>query len=286
MQWRDFYSTGRLVRRPSRCPSWWYAAAVLLLLTGCGTTRMTDTARTATEQLLVSSAVDDTISRLSFQVLSSKKVYLDTQFLSDSPDKGYVISSLRQHLLAHGCTLTEKREEANYVVEARCGAIGTDHNDVLVGIPQMQIPSIPGIATGSAVPEIPFAKKSEQRGVAKLAVFAYNRTTGRPVWQSGIIQETSTSRDLWVLGTGPFRQGSIRKKTEFGGAIIPIPFFGETNEKGEIVNPIIPVTQPVVWEEQGQGIPQSLLLAGHDSIPSVKMGTPSARSAVNKNDQP
>jgi hypothetical protein len=247
---------------------------------------LTDSSRTATEQLLVSGAVDDSVARISFQVLSGKKVFLDTQYLSDNPDKGYVISSLRQHLLAHNCILTEKREEATYVVEARCGGIGTDRNDVLVGIPQMQIPSIPGIASGSAVPEIPFAKKTEQRGVAKLAVFAYNRTTGRPVWQSGVIQETSSSRDLWVLGTGPFRQGSIRKKTEFGGAIIPIPFFGETNDQGAIINPVIPVTEPIVWEEQGQGIPNSLLLVNHETVPAAKMGVPRGRPVAGKNERP
>ena len=46
----------------------------------------------------------------------------------------------------------------------------------------------------------PFSKKTDQKGVAKLAVFAYNRKTGRPVWQSGVVQSEGTSKDTWVAG--------------------------------------------------------------------------------------
>jgi hypothetical protein len=233
------------------------AGRVLVLLValvppaGCGTSRFTDTTRTATEQLLISNAVDEAVSQMNFQALAHKPVYLDAQYLSESPDRGYVISTLRQHLLAHGCLLMEDRRQAQYVVEARCGGIGTDRHDLLFGIPQTQLPSVPGVPTPSVIPEIPFAKKTEQKGVAKIAVFAYNRTTGHPLWQSGTVQKSSTSKDLWLLGAGPFRQGSIRKNTEFATGILHIPFYG--NEiKQEVMPPGIPVTQPVIWEEPGE----------------------------------
>ena len=70
-------------------------------------------------------------------------------------------------------------------------------------------------------------KKSDQRGVAKIAVFAYNRITGRAVWQSGTAEATSTVKDTWVFGTGPFSRGTIRKQTELAGEplpTIPTPF--------------------------------------------------------------
>src|SRR3954451_13248103 len=109
----------------------------LAALAGCGTTRFTDTSRSATEQLLVSSAVDQTVSQMDFLPLADKRVFFDVQYLENGPDKGYIISSLRQQLLAQGCLLVEKRDEASYVVEARCGAVGTDRHDLLFGIPQM-----------------------------------------------------------------------------------------------------------------------------------------------------
>lgn len=191
---------------------------------GCGTTRMSDSARTATEQMLVSDAMDQAISNLDLHALSGKTIYLETAFLRSTVDCEYLISSFRQHALANGCTLKSKADEAEYVVELRSGAVGTDRHDVLFGIPAMSVPTAGVTGTsGALVPEIPFVKKTDQRAVAKVAVFAYHRATGRPVWQSGIAPVESTSKALWVLGAGPFRQGSIYSGTRFAGDKVRIP---------------------------------------------------------------
>ena len=191
---------------------------------GCGTTRMSDSARTATEQMLVSDAMDQAISNLDLHALSGRTIYLETAFLRSTVDCEYLISSFRQHALANGCILKTKADEAEYVVELRSGAVGTDRHDVLYGVPAMSVPTA-GVTGASAalVPEIPFVKKTDQRAVAKLAVFAYHRATGRPVWQSGIAPVESTSKALWVLGAGPFRQGSIYNGTRFAGDKVRIP---------------------------------------------------------------
>jgi hypothetical protein len=240
---------------PAHAPGWrWRGIFCLLLVAataGCGTSRFTDTSRTATEQLLVSSAVDQAIDQIDFQVLAGKKIYLDDQYVEKFPDRGYVISSLRQHLLAHGCLLQEDRKTSEYVVEARAGAVGTDRHDLLYGVPQVQLPSASPFAPvpATTIPEIPVAKRTEQKGVAKLAVFAYNRETGRPVWQSGIVQSDSTSKDLWVFGAGPFRSGTIRKAPEFGSDAISIPLVGEPTTEWDHTQPAVSVTQRAVWEE-------------------------------------
>lgn len=218
----------------------------LLLALGCGTTRMSDTQRTATEQLLISNAVDKAVSQIDFRSLSGKPVFFDPQYLDNTVDKGYVISSLRQQLLANGCVLQEDRAKATYVVEARAGGVGTDRHSVLVGVPEMNVPSLlPG--QPSHIPKIPFAEKTDQNGVAKVAVFAYNRKTGRPVWQSGVVEAVSSARDTWLLGAGPFRKGTIRHGTEFAGQPIPLPAFGE--EKDSAPRDKIQVTQAAAWEE-------------------------------------
>jgi hypothetical protein len=191
---------------------------------GCGTTRMTDTQRTATEQLLVSNAIDQAVSALDFSEMAGKPVYFDVQYVDGAVDRGYLVSSLRQALLARGCLLEDERTKATYVIEVRSGGIGTDRHAVLVGIPQMTVPAfVPG--QPSQIPEIPLAKKTDQEGVAKIAIFAYNRLTGRLVWQSGVVQATSTSKDTWVLGAGPFQQGTIRNGTEFAGEPLLLPHF-------------------------------------------------------------
>ncbi|MGF1578691.1 MAG: DUF6655 family protein [Gemmataceae bacterium] len=222
-----------------------------LLASGCGTTRTTNTSRTGTEQLLVSNAVDEAISTMDFQVLSGKKVYFDPQYLSGAADKGYLVSTLRQHLAAHGALLMEDRKEADIIVEARCGGLGTDQHDLLFGVPQMQLPAIvPGMP--SLLPEIPLAKKIEQRGVAKVAVFAFNRKNGSPVWQSGVVKKGSTANDLWVLGAGPFRRGTIRTLPSFAGDNIPIPFYNTESEEDLSVpqaSTAVHVTEAAVWQD-------------------------------------
>src|SRR5438105_7782814 len=206
--------------------------ALTLLLTagsGCGTTRMTDTQRTATDQLLISNAVDQAVSQLDLRCLAGKLVYFDPQYLDGTVDRGYVVSSLRQQLLASGCVLQDDRAKATYIVEARTGCIGTDRHSLLIGVPQMTVPAlVPG--QPSQIPEIPVAKKTDEQGAAKLAVFAFNRVTGQRVWQSGTVEAYSDARDTWVVGLGPFRKGSIAHGTELAGEELANPLARE--EKG------------------------------------------------------
>jgi hypothetical protein len=184
----------------------------LLALVGCGTTRSTDSTRTATEQLLISDAIDRSVQSIDLAPLRAQAVYLDDSRLSGVVDKGYLVSTLRQHLLASGCNLRDKREEADFIVEARAGAVGTDRSDLLFGIPATNVPqivSMPGVPT--AIPELPLAKRRDQRGVAKISMFAYHRESGKPVWQSGLASRDSSSNDVWLFGAGPFQYGSIQQ---------------------------------------------------------------------------
>lgn len=212
---------------------------------GCGTTRMTDTTRAASEMLLVSGAVDNAIAQIDCSSLSGRSVYLDVQYLDGTVDKGYVISSLRQHLLAHGVKLQEDRKASEVIVEARSGAVGTDrHSMLLLGTPQM---SVPVVMTGqpSQIPEIALLKKTDMKGVAKIAVFAYDRKSGDALWQSGLVDARSTLKDWWIFGAGPFSSGSIRKRTELAGEELPrlpLPFVGKAESdpraQGEPPSPV------------------------------------------------
>lgn len=186
------------------------AVVASLALVGCGTTRSTDSARTATEQLLISDAIDRAVQAVDLGPLRGQTVFLDDSRLTDVVDKNYLVSTLRQHVLASGCTLKDKREDAEFVVEARAGAVGTDRNDLLFGIPATNMPqlvSMPGVPT--AIPEVPLAKRRDQRGVAKISMFAYHRASGQPVWQSGLATRDSSSNDVWLFGAGPFQYGTV-----------------------------------------------------------------------------
>lgn len=211
--------------------AWQLLSGLLLtmLLAGCGTTRISDTLRTGTEQLLLSTAIERAINDMDFSSLSGKEVYFDPQYLKGVSDEGYIISSMRQRLLAEGALLKSTRDDATYIVEARAGTVGTNRQDVLIGVPQVNLPT-GALAAGapSAIPEIPLAKKTHQRGIAKLAAFAYNQETGQAVWQSGTYPITADSRDTWILGTGPFQRGSIYSGTNLANSSM----FGRRDKGG------------------------------------------------------
>ena len=227
----------------------WPTIVVCLVLLGCGTSKWSDTKRTATEQLLISDAMDRAVSRLDFRAVAAKKVFLDSSYLEDVTDAPYLISSLRQHMLAGGCIMMDNREEADYVVEVRVGAVGTDRNELVFGVPATRIPDvIPVSGVPTNIPEMPLAKRTEQRAVAKIAVFAYNRRTGRPVWQSGVVPVESTARDIWVLGAGPFQRGTIYEGTKLAGDKLDIPLVDVESDDGETLGEVS-VANPAFFSE-------------------------------------
>lgn len=221
----------------------------ILWLAGCGTTRTSDTLRTGTEQLLLSNAIERAVNDMDFSVLEGKDVYFDPQYLKGVSDEGYIISSIRQRLLAEGALLKATRDEAVYVVEARAGTVGTNRQDVLIGIPQVTLPTGAVVAGApSAIPEIPLAKKTQQRGIVKLAAFAYNQVTGQAVWQSGTYPITADARDTWIFGTGPFQHGSIYTGTSFAGQRMRL-FGGRSRPELQVPAPGLSVTAASTFRE-------------------------------------
>ena len=160
--------------------------------------------------------------------MRSKKCYLNTKAIAQTTDRDYLAMTIRQHMATAGAILADTEEEADYIVEVRAGAVGTDRDDLLVGIPATTLPALPNASySATTIPEIPFVKRTKQRGVAKIALFAYNKTTGQPVWLSGNSQGESSASNLWFAGTGPLTRGTIYHETTFAGN--PVPLRSETN---------------------------------------------------------
>jgi len=221
--------------------------AVVLAALGCGTTRMSDSKRTATEQMLVSSAIERAVMRVDMQALKGQSVFLDATCMDDANDGKYLTSALRHQLLASGCRLSEKREDADVIVEARAGAIGTDRNELVFGLPSTSI-TLKGNET--AVPELAIAKRSDQRAVAKISLCAYDRLTGQPIWQSGVENVVSHSRDRWLFGTGPFQDGEIHEEPLFAGRPLRKSRSKPTFEKEpepQVVAGTVDLTKPYVF---------------------------------------
>ncbi len=212
----------------------WITCAIVALTlaatSGCGTTKQ----QVATEQLLASDAVDRSISRVDFSPISGRTVYLDTKYIQQIKGLGfvnseYIISALRQQLFAHRCLLQDSLDQADVVVEARVGTLGNDGHEINYGLPSgngslsRTATAVGGSAPLALLPEISLARRDQQVGAAKLAVFAYERESKEPLWQSGTSVAFSNARQTWVFGAGPFQSGTIYESPRLAGARLSFP---------------------------------------------------------------
>ena len=180
--------------------------AVLLagaLTCGCTTTQTSNTARTATEQLLVSNAVDRALDKVDFSAFRGRSVYLEEKYI-ECVDKSYVIASLRHRLLANGATLVAAADAAQVVVEARSGGVGTSSSESFIGTPEIVLP---GMLT---IPEVRMATRTRQEGAAKIGLVAYDATTKQVLGPGGQSLAQSDNNLWYAAGVGPFRSGSLK----------------------------------------------------------------------------
>jgi hypothetical protein len=177
---------------------------VPLLLAGCLHQRFhTDSARSATEQLLIAEAAERAVASVELPSVDGRRVALEVvglgpgkEFHQDLP---YLQAALQDRLLEEGATIAEAGE-ADLVMTARVAALGTVAREFTLGIPYLNI----GIY-----------QNSKQRGYAKLRVVTRDGGGARvaesePVMESVrhdyltvmqiIVRKQDIYPDQWVLG--------------------------------------------------------------------------------------
>jgi hypothetical protein len=187
----------------------WTLAVWLVGCVGCATTKESDTARTGLEQLLISSAVDRSLDKVDLQPMRYAKVYIETKYL-DCVDKNYVLISMHQRLMNNGCTLVEKPEEADVVLEIGSGAVGTDRTELFVGVPEIPLPPPSPIA----IPRLSLFTRTKAMGTAKLRVLAYDAKSKLPVVNSDIALARTDYKNMSLLATGSHVSGDIARELE------------------------------------------------------------------------
>ena len=173
-----------------------------LSMTGCASTKTSNTARTATEQLLITNAVDQALDKIDFRAFQGHTVFLDDRYV-DCTDKQYVIASVRHRILHQGAVLVSKPEEAEVLVELRTGVVGTDIADSFLGIPEV---TLPGMLT---LPEVRVLARQVQTGTAKLGIVAVDAQTKEVLGEGGMTLARSDTNSWYIAGMGPFKSGSI-----------------------------------------------------------------------------
>lgn len=184
-------------------------------LAGCTIDRQTSPERTATEQLMLSSAADRAAEQLTFGMPKGTKVFVDaTNF--DAYDGKYAIAKIRSRVLESGANLVNDKDKADAIVEIRSGALSTDDHDMIVGIPSFGIP-IP-FAGELTVPELALFKKGTEKGVAKFAAAGYDAKTGELIHSSDAKYGFSTQNEWVVLFLISWKNDDFRPTQEFNNS--------------------------------------------------------------------
>jgi hypothetical protein len=190
---------------------WVAVVVVCLAAAGCSSVKMTGTARTGTEQLLLTGTWDDALCRVDFGALAGKKVFVDPQFVSSVVDKDYVTSSIRRTMAEQGVLLENNKDKAQVIVEPSFGAYGTDMRDCTVGLPGMSfMPSLTGatVASSSNSNSLNMSQTNREDAVIKAILYAYDVKSGKLVWESGWLLNAQGVRDHFFMGSGPYRMSS------------------------------------------------------------------------------
>ncbi|MGD7034913.1 DUF6655 family protein [Methylotuvimicrobium buryatense] len=149
-----------------------------LTLTGCSTVRESLPARTATEQLLLSTAADHAAQKLAIDLPKHHKIFLDTQYFDTvSTDAKYAIGAIKNQLLTLGYPVVRDRKEADSIIEIRLGALSINqHKSRWLGLPDLNVP-IP--LTGTIpIPEIVLLGNNKLEGIAKIGLSVYDAKEG------------------------------------------------------------------------------------------------------------
>jgi hypothetical protein len=156
--------------------------AALLACGGCTQTTLTAPQRSATEQLLLSTAADRAIASTNLALFNGKKVFVDGTYF-DSYDGKYALGTIRDALSRSGALLVTAVTNSDIVIEARSGALSIDAADMLIGVPSAGVP-VP-LAGTISIPELAFYKSQKQYSLAKFALLAYETKGGKHVYSSG-----------------------------------------------------------------------------------------------------
>ena len=148
-------------------------------LSACTTERATSPIRTATEQLLISTAADRAAEKLADQIMPNIRAYLETDLIN-APDASYAALAIRDRLLRRGVQLVDDKSMADAVIEVRIGALSTDETSIFLGTPSLPLPTLPGYTTtGVLLPALNVFKRARAQATAKFAATGYDPKTGK-----------------------------------------------------------------------------------------------------------
>jgi hypothetical protein len=152
------------------------AGLAIMSLAGCTTSgRMTDTPRTATEQLILDQSLAQTVAHARINIPAGRTVAIETFGLSPDtvPDKAFVQAGITRWLGKQGLRIPGDKNE-QYLLRVMIHAFGTDSNSFFFGIPPVS-----GALFPISLPEMAFYKSATQSGFTRFSIDIYERASGK-----------------------------------------------------------------------------------------------------------
>ena len=153
------------------------AAAIALAgacLAGCQDPRITNTARTAVEQMLLSDVIEQGTDQMKFEHYRGKKALMDYKYLDPQVDKPVVQGLVERRLAECGVVVTAEAKDADIIIQVLCPVLATEMSKILIGTPSFPFacPSDWFSFTSIQIllPEIPLFMKLTRVGFARFSL--------------------------------------------------------------------------------------------------------------------
>lgn len=190
------------------------ALAAAFVFSGCTSPRITETGRSAVEQMLLSGVVDLGLGNADFSEFAGKKAFVDYDYLAPQVDKPYVQGVFEKQLAKNGLIVSRDVKDADITIQILCGVLATDTTKFTIGLPQLPIP-IPDTSLNVAIPELPLFQKLTRSGYGKFGFTVLESKTRKPVKVFGNIM-ARTSYTNWFIMLIPFRSHDMQMDIKSG----------------------------------------------------------------------
>ena len=179
------------------------AMAVSLLITGCTSPWVTNTARSAIEQYLLAITIERMTEHAGRERYKGKKIFFDYTYLAPQTDKEYVKGRLEMIVSKSDCLIVAKQEEADVMIQPLCGVLATDHDTFLIGTPALPIP-VPYCDINIVIPEIPIFKIYNRRAYGRMAFNVFDAKTRKCLDTVPFVNASSYFKN-WIILLIPFK---------------------------------------------------------------------------------
>ncbi len=178
----------------------------LLMLSGClGNIRESTSAKTATEDLLITTAVQRAVDQFSGSargVFNGKSVFVSSAFMEGERGK-YAESAMRDMVTEAGASMAADEASADLVAEVRTATSGIKDSGFGFGLPELPLP-VPNSSLNTMIPALYLFYRDKQEGWAKFRVWVKQTSDGNYVAKSGDLWGHSYYSKWTIFAVGPF----------------------------------------------------------------------------------